>query len=68
MNESKDRQEKDVAWLLSHPRELCTHCWEWVQCDNSPQCDISCCAAVIRTTYNLYLLGKTDDCEYFMEG
>lgn len=67
MNESNDRQGKDVSWLLSHPRELCSHCWEWVEGDGTPQNDMDCCAANIRTTCNYYLLGKSNECPYFME-
>ena len=67
MEQCNNRQGKDESWLLSHPRELCTHCWEWVESDNTSHNDISCCAANIRTIYNYYLLGDYDECQYYME-
>lgn len=65
--EEINRKGKDAGWKLSHPRELCVHCWEWIENDGTPQNDISGCSAIIKTDLNYYLLDKTNECPYFIE-
>jgi hypothetical protein len=67
VNVEDERKGKDPAWLLSHPRELCKHCSEWNECEETPWDDISGCSAPVGVTGNDYLLGSTDTCKYFFE-
>ena len=62
-----ERKDRDSAWLLTHPRELCNHCWEWINTDDCELYGLSGCAARLREVYNNYLLGQTDECRYFFE-
>ena len=66
MTNEENRRNKDAAWLLTHPRELCKHCSEWHECEDTVYDDMSGCAAAIQP-YNNYLLGWSDTCEHFFE-
>lgn len=59
------RSDKDDAWLLTHPREMCKHCWKWCESSGKSWDAISGCAADTGVTGNDYLLGRTDYCSYF---
>lgn len=62
-----ERNGKDAGWLLTHPRELCKKCWEWCECSGEPWDDMSGCSARTSITGNDYLLGRSDECRYFLE-
>ena len=62
-----DRKNKNADWLLSHPRKLCMHCWEWRVCSGEPWDDVSGCHANTGCIGNYYLLGYADDCKFFYQ-